>query len=196
MQHHFQIKSLVIILMTCFFLQSCSTGYHASRYTHLKYVKKDLPADKDASASDSKIELQEINSAPPSALESPAEGYASTRGKINAPAPDDKISMKHGTKKSATPEESVGDHKSSFANGIGQVTVVAKEKFNEIKAMSPMPITDDQDKLLLLWLILAGAAIVFGLLSPYSVAFGILSILASIAAVIFFILWIVNIAKS
>lgn len=183
--------------MTCFFLQSCSTGYHASRYTHLKYVKKDLPADKDASASESKIELQEMNSAPPAALKSPAEGYATAREKINAPAPDDKISMKHGAKKSGNdPEESVGDHKSSFANGIGQVTVVAKEKFNEIKAMSPMPITDDQDKLLLLWLILAGAAIVFGLLTPYSGAFGILATIAAIAAVVFFILWIVNIAKS
>lgn len=34
-------KSVVVLLIVVLIFQSCSTGYQASRYSHLKYVKRD-----------------------------------------------------------------------------------------------------------------------------------------------------------
>ncbi|MEO6168502.1 MAG: hypothetical protein ABIO98_13365 [Chitinophagales bacterium] len=187
----------MIILIACFFLQSCSTGYEASRFSHLKYVKKDATVKNDDSYSASKTDLQKIKGNSPTALESTGGDYAASIEKPQA----QKLARKIKPEKSmadaaAAPDELSDVQKLSFASGIGQATASVMDKLSDLKSLSPAPITDDQDKLLLLWLILLGASIVFGVLYSVSSAFGILATLAGIAAVVFFILWIVAIAKS
>lgn len=197
MQHYSPFKTLLIILTACFFLSSCSTGYQASRFSHLKYVKKDHASTKDDSQAFNKENIQNLTGNHPAPIEAPGNDYTTSLEKIPAQKPIHKSSIsKPGYKLLPTPGESLTIQDYYLRSGIGQTTASVKNKFNDLNMLPSASLLDDQNKLLVLWLILAGAAVVFGLLYSVSTAFGILATIAAVAAVIFFILWIVNIAKS
>ena len=188
-------KSVVVLLIVVLIFQSCSTGYQASRYSHLKYVKRDHKTimEHDNKAGQAKLEKL------PAHADKIAIPDANDFTSLVPPAkkPAGKSQHDHTVTDGTAPQETPFSlAKSTFRNGIGQSTItIGSELITAIKPAAN-DLIYDQDKLLLLWLILAGAAIVFGLLVPVAWPFGILATIAAIAAIVFFILWIVNIARS
>ncbi|MBP9882824.1 MAG: hypothetical protein KBF32_05450 [Chitinophagales bacterium] len=188
-------KSVVVLLIVVLIFQSCSTGYQASRYSHLKYVKRDhkIIMEHDNKAGQAKLEKLPAH-ADKIAIPD-ANDYTSLVPPVTKPV--GKSQHGHTVMDGTAPEETPFSlAKSTFKNGIGQSTITKGSEW--IAAFKPAAndLIYDQDKLLLLWLILAGAAVVFGLLAAVAWPFGILATIAAIAAIVFFILWIVNIARS
>ncbi len=188
-------KTLVVLMILVFVFQSCSTGYQASRYSHLKYVKSEGNKVKSGNNTISQAEIKELP-APNYKLAVPgADDYASLTPQIAKPA---KKFQPVQSEMDSRATEAAANLFSKPLSGtrIGQYSITLG---NELIVAGKLPSNDliyDQDKLLLLWLILAGAAIVFGLLTPIAWPFGVLATIAAIAAIVFFVLWIVNIARS
>lgn len=198
MNHYATLKTLCLLLLVTSLLNSCSTGYEASRYSHLKYVKKQQDTEQAGTLQNfSKEDLKKTDKTLPSLLQSPESDMASVEVK-----PD--LRKINSSNNFLAPAEQplTGALQSplseSNANGsiTGQPSYDFTPTFKNLKALAPADITQDQHKLLLLWIILAGAAIVLSLLITASWVFGVFATVAGIAALVFFILWIINIAKS
>jgi hypothetical protein len=188
-------KSVVVLLIVVLIFQSCSTGYQASRYSHLKYVKRDHNTIMEHDNKAGQAKLEKLPAHADKIAIPDANDYTSLVPPVTKPV--GKSQHGHTVMDGTAPEETPFSlAKSTFKNGIGQSTItIGNELITAIKPAAN-DLIYDQDKLLLLWLILAGAAIVFGLLVPVAWPFGILATIAAIAAIVFFILWIVNIARS
>lgn len=188
-------KSVVVLLTVVLIFQSCSTNYQASRYSHLKYVKRDHKTIMEHDNKAGQAKLEKLPAHADKIGIPDANDYTSLVPPVTKPA--GKSQHGHTVMDGTAPEETPFSlAKSTFRNGIGQSTItIGSELITAIKPAAD-DLIYDQDKLLLLWLILAGAAIVFGLLVPVAWPFGILATIAAIAAIVFFVLWIVNIARS
>lgn len=198
MKNLLSLHSLFLLLFFTLLLNSCKSGYEASRYSHLKYVKKQLDAEKAvASQRQSKQESEMPEKQSLLSLEAPANLLASTEEKPVLRllgSHHDIISFAaHPFPKTS---ESPCIENNNFGNTIGHSDYSFKYKYEDLKAFASTDITQDQDKLLLLWLVLGGAAIVLSLLITVSWVFGVFATIAGIAAIVFFVLWIINIAKS
>jgi len=71
-----------------------------------------------------------------------------------------------------------------------------KEQMKTDSKSDATSLVDEPNKLLILWIALAGAAIVFSIIGAYVPFVWIFATLAWIASVVFFILWLVAIANS
>ncbi|MGB3073799.1 MAG: hypothetical protein WBB36_00685 [Chitinophagales bacterium] len=192
-------KTSMLFLFSALLLNSCSTGYQASRYSHLKYVKKDHDAGKaNESQALNNTDMKSLEKHSPAEITIPNNDYASAAKKIATQKPDHKHDISKKTEEQLpVPDEALAMQKHSFGNTIGQAGTAVKNKFEDLKSLtSHTSIADDQHKLLLLWLILLGASIVLWLFYGLSSAFAVLATIALIASIVFFVLWLVNIAES
>lgn len=164
----------------------------------MKYVKKQMGTGKEvASQRQSQKESEIPDKQSLLSLEAPDNELASTEDKSALRllgSHNDFISF------AAHPYSKTGEspciENNTFGNTSGHSDDSFKYKYEDLKTFASTDITQDQDKLLLLWLVLGGAAIVLSLLISVSWVFGVFATIAGIAAVVFFVLWIVNIAKS
>lgn len=190
------VKGSTLLSVIILLLPSCYTTFEASRFSHLKYVKSSKGSGADMTASRRDDDQLKLPAASFHSIEIPEMEEASLiqeagrRSDGSQPESTDLIKKTGPEQKPTRPEYEFPVKK--FGQSILQES-------RELRAaLKPVPddLIYDQDKLLVLWLILTGAAIVFGLLTAVAWPFSILATLAAIAAIVFFVLWIVNIARS
>lgn len=185
------LLSVIILLMP-----SCSTTFEANRFSHLKYVKSSKGSAADMTASPRDDNQVKLPAASVHSIEIPEMEEASLlqeagRGSDRSQRESQDLIKKNGSEQKPTrPEYQLPVKK------FGQSILQESRELRAALKPAPDDLIYDQDKLLVLWLILTGAAIVFGLLTAVAWPFSILATLAAIAAIVFFVLWIVNIARS
>ena len=197
MKHHSLLTLAAILLMGCMLLNSCSTSYEARRFSNLNYVKKDVSPAKDATSM-SKEEVTPLDNHQVSAgIETPDNDYsASIQPKLNTTKEEKVI---NGSKPSASASRlSPAD---VFPDQINKKELkktfqTIKEQMKTDSKSDATSLVDEPNKLLILWIALAGAAIVFSIIGAYVPFVWIFATLAWIASVVFFILWLVAIANS
>lgn len=198
MKNLVSLHSLFLLLFFTLLLNSCKSGYEASRYSHLKYVKKQVGSENAVSLQRQGKQQSEMpDKQSLLSLQAPDNAFASADEKPSLRllgSHHDIISI--GAHQFPQTGESPCIENNALGNTIGHSDYSFKYKFEDLKAFASTDITQDQDKLLLLWLVLGGAAIVLSLLITVSWVFGVFATIAGIAAVVFFVLWIINIAKS
>jgi hypothetical protein len=197
MKHHSLLTLGAILLTGCLLLNSCSTSYEARRFSNLNYVKKDVSPAKDAT-SFTKEELAPLNNHETSSgIETPDNDYsASIQPKANTTKAEKIINE---------PKPSASASKLSpadvFPDQINKKELkktfqTIKEQMKTDSKSDGASLIDEPNKLLILWIALAGAAIVFSIIGAYVPFVWIFATLAWIASVVFFVLWIVAIANS
>ena len=197
MKHHSLLTLAAILLTGCMLLNSCSTSYEARRFSNLNYVKKDVSPAKDATSM-SKEEVTPLdNHAVSPGIETPDNDYsASIQPKLNTTKEEKVI---NGSKPSASASRlSPAD---VFPDQINKKELkktfqTIKEQMKTDSKSDNASLVDEPNKLLILWIALAGAAIVFSIIGAYVPFVWIFATLAWIASVVFFVLWLVAIANS
>jgi hypothetical protein len=201
MKKQILINASMLLLLTVV-LSSCSSSYEARRFSNLDYVKANKHAP--AQTSVAKETVKPLPGKPSDPLE--ATDYSASNEKQLTP----KAITKKPSVKQDQPQKIAADQ---FLQIVGSskkeikqvVKAIVKEKSEITAELSKRSMTDDPQKLLYLWLIFAGASILFAILGAITVSatattsfgiFGLLSLLAGLAAAVFFVLWIVAIAST
>lgn len=186
---------IALLLLIVSFLNSCSTSEQANRYSHLKYVKKDVSVSSSIhenllQTSPEKLETKAPELIGKPAIDQPALYAAKATEKESAK--QNEYSPKSSTTRNI---HNSSIDKPSFENNVGQAGSSVKNNFKKMEKLVSPDLMHDQNKLLLLWLILLGAAVVIWVLAIYAWPLAIIGTLAFIASVVFFVLWLISFAS-
>lgn len=190
-------KSILInagmLILLAVVLNSCSTSYEARRYSNLSYVKAGNPKIAQPPVAD--LKKQEIKSLNNKAVALERSDYTASE-KIVEPKQFSRKSLVTN-EQSKVINELPGFKSISKADIKKVVKAVVKEKGLQSSDMQ-RALMDEPGKLLMLWLILLGGAIIFYIIGAATLGGGFYLIggLLNLAAGVFFILWIVSLVNS